>query len=80
MFCLVCSSGRSYDIDTKRIEPLVGHHVRYFPPVITFVHYCCHKKIHDKNNPISTLIQYDTGDAKRYYDLKNESLNSNGRF
>lgn len=75
--CKVCGGGRSYDIETKRIEPLVGHHVKYFPPVIAFVHYCCHKKIHNKNNPILKFIKYAEGDSQRYYNLKNKSLKSN---
>ncbi|MCH7560813.1 MAG: hypothetical protein IIC67_05505 [Thaumarchaeota archaeon] len=77
--CKVCGGGRSFDIQTKRIEPLVGHHVKYFPPVIAFVHYCCHKKIHDKDNPISKLIEYGEGDSDRYYDLKRKYLNSHNR-
>lgn len=75
-FCKVCGGGHSYDIQTRRIEPLVGHHVKYFPPVIAFVHYCCHKKIHDMKNPITKLIEYAEGDSKMYYNFKNKSLNS----
>lgn len=74
--CKVCNGGRTFDIETHRTVPLVGHHVKYFPPVVAFVHYDCHKKIHDKNNPISKLIQYVEGDSKKYYDLKKELLYS----
>jgi len=75
--CIVCGSERAFDIETRKREPLVGHHVSYFPPVIAFVHYNCHKKIHDKENPISVLINYEQGDAKKYYDLKNLYFQSN---
>jgi hypothetical protein len=74
--CKVCGGGRAYDIETQRTIPLVGHHVKYFPPVITFVHYDCHKKIHDKNNPIKKFIQYTEGDANKYYELKTKALKS----
>ena len=37
--CVVCGSERAFDIETKMIVPLVGHHVKYFPPVIAWVHY-----------------------------------------
>ena len=74
--CIVCGGKRAFDINTKRQEPFVGHHVSYFPPVIAFVHYDCHKKIHDEENPISVLINYSEGDAKKYYDLKNQHFES----
>jgi len=74
--CKVCGGGHSYDIQTKRVEPPVGHHVKYFPPVIAFVHYCCHKKIHVQDNPITEFIEYEEGDSQRYYDLKREFLES----
>ena len=78
--CKVCGGERSFDINTKRQEPFVGHHVSYYPPIIAFVHYDCHEKIHDLENPISKLIQYSEGDSRKYYDLKEESINSKYRF
>jgi len=67
--CIVCGFGRAFDTQTRMIEPLVGHHVQYFPAVIAWVHYHCHRKIH--GNPItSSLIQYDDGDSRRYYEKK----------
>ena len=74
--CKVCGGERSFDIQTKRREPLVGHHVTYFPPVVAFVHYSCHKKIHDVKNPLTEFIQYKTGDSEKYYDLKKNNLSS----
>ena len=75
--CKVCNGGRTFDTSTKRIEPLVGHHVKYFPPVIVFVHYSCHKKIHDMDNPMNEFIQYEKGDSEKYYDLKKKNIESN---
>ena len=66
--CIVCGFGRAFDTQTRMIEPLVGHHVQYFPAVIAWVHYHCHRKIH--NNPITSLIQYEDGDSRRYYEKK----------
>ena len=69
--CIVCGSERAFDIETRMIEPLVGHHVKYFPPVIAWVHYRCHKKIHDTDNPLVPFIQYSDGDSRKYYEAKN---------
>ena len=76
--CKLCGGERAFDIETRRREPLVGHHVKYFPQVIAFVHYHCHKKIHDIENPISKLIAYKEGDSRIYYELKNKYLESLG--
>ena len=66
--CIVCGFERAFDTQTRMIEPLVGHHVTYFPAVIAWVHYHCHRKIH--NNPVTSLIQYEDGDSRRYYEKK----------
>lgn len=50
--------------------PLIKHHVQYFPEIIAFVHYECHAKIHDINNPITHLIQYDQKDSRTFYEGK----------
>ena len=70
--CIVCGSERAFDIETRMIEPLVGHHVKYFPPVIAWVHYKCHSKVHDTDNPLVQLIQYSDGDARKYYETKKQ--------
>ena len=70
--CIVCGFERAFDRETKMIEPLVGHHVKYFPPVIAWVHYRCHKKIHDTDNPLVPFIQYSDGDSRKYYEAKNQ--------
>ena len=66
--CIVCGFERAFDTQTRMIEPLVGHHITYFPAVIAWVHYHCHRKIH--SNPITSLIQYEDGDSRRYYEKK----------
>ena len=66
--CTVCGFGRAFDTQTRMIEPLVGHHVKYFPAVVAWVQYHCHRKIHD--NPATPLIQYEDGDSRRYYEKK----------
>ena len=71
--CIVCGGERCMDISTRMIEPLVGHHVRYFPPLVAWAHYKCHKKIHD--GQAQHLIQYEEGDARKYYESKREVVN-----
>ena len=74
--CIVCGFGRDFDTQTRMIEPLVGHHVKYFPAVVAWVHYHCHRKIHD--NPTTPLIQYEYGDSKKYYEKKAARYASGG--
>ena len=49
---------------------LIKHHISYFPERIGYVHYECHKKIHD--TPLFTFIQYIDGDSRKFYELKNK--------
>ena len=72
--CLVCNGGATLDEDTHLIQPLIKHHVKYFPQVIAYVHYACHKKIHDTENPITSLIQYGEGDSVKFYALKKQQM------
>ena len=65
--CLVCGGERTFDIETRMIEKLSGHHVKYFPPLVAWVHQKCHAKIHDPENPMTLYIQYEEGDSQRYY-------------
>ena len=50
--CIVCFKPPEKDLE------LIAHHVTYFQQLIAFVHYECHQKIHDPENPINHLIQY----------------------
>ena len=74
--CVVCGFGRAFDTQTRMIEPLVGHHVKYFPAIVAWVHYHCHRKIHD--NPTTPLIQYEYDDSKKYYEKKAARYASGG--
>jgi len=46
---------------------LIKHHMSYFPELIAFVHWECHNKIHDPDEPITVFIQYEQGDSRRFY-------------
>jgi len=59
---------------TATATPLIKHHVTYFPEKIAFVHYECHKKIHG-DPPMTMLIQYKDGDARKFYAMKKEREN-----
>jgi hypothetical protein len=72
--CHVCNGGVTMDCDTHLIQPLIKHHVRYFPQIIAYVHFECHKKIHDIKNPIISLIQYEEGDSTKFYNLKKQQV------
>ena len=52
----------------EEVFPLIKHHVAYFPELVAFVHYDCHKKIHDI--PLTAFIQYEEGDARKFYEEK----------
>ena len=53
--------------------PLNKHHVTYFPEKIAFVHYDCHKKIHDPDNPMTQWIQYTEEEKKLFYKNKKQT-------
>jgi len=48
--------------------PLIKHHVSYDPELVAHVHYQCHIDIHAGKYP--HLIQYQEGDAREFYDKK----------
>ncbi len=51
--------------------PLIKHHVRYNPQIIAYVHYDCHRIIHDPDDPrYKHLIQFQEGESREYYDEK----------
>lgn len=65
-FCLVCNK-------PKNEFEFVKHHVRYEPEeIIAFVHYECHRKIHDGERP--DLIQYTREERERFYGVKKHGL------
>ncbi len=65
--CIVC-----FEKPEKEFA-LIKHHVSYYPEVIAFVHYECHKKIHDPEKPLIQFIQYQRDDAVRFYKEKRTS-------
>ena len=66
--CIVCFGS---PLDGK----LIRHHVCYFPERIAYVHYECHKKIHD--GTFSAFIQYNEGDSRKFYAMT-ENKNEDG--
>ena len=74
-FCLICGKGRSVDNSSGMPYELIRHHVQYFPALICYVHYLCHRKIHDI--PLNTFIQYQEGDARKFYAKKSTMLKQN---
>ena len=42
--CIMCGKGLTSE---DGYDLMVCHHVSYFPEIISFVHYLCHRKIHD---------------------------------
>ncbi len=66
--CLVCFQRPEIRTEPPHfIYQLIKHHISYFPEVIAFVHYDCHKKIH--NMPLLNFIQYRDGDSRKFYEL-----------
>ncbi len=71
-FCIVCGNGREVDEESGMPLELIKHHVSYFPELIAYVHYECHKKIHDA--PLNIFIQYSPGDSRQYYAKRPERV------
>ena len=68
--CIICykpPEEEGTDLLGEAIQvPLLKHHVSYFPEVVAYVHYNCHKKIHD--TPLVNFIQYKDGDSRKFYE------------
>jgi hypothetical protein len=78
--CIVCGCGETYDIESQILVPFTKHHVSYFPQVIAYVHCKCHQKIHESENPISVLVQYQEGDSLRFYNSNKQGKKSIGVY
>ena len=77
--CAVCFEGTTTDEETHERNNLTKHHIRYFPQKIAFVHSKCHDKIHDPENPITYLIDFQKEDSRKFYaNQKNSKLTSGG--
>ena len=64
--CIICFGEPEDNLN------LIKHHVSYFPERIAFVHFACHNKIHDPDNPLDIWIQYGSEDSKMFYKMKKE--------
>ena len=64
--CLICLKPFTETLD----NPMEKHHIRYYPEAIAWVHFKCHNRIHDRENPMTTFIQYDVGDPERFQSEK----------
>jgi len=51
-------------------DPMIKHHIRYYPEAIAWVHHNCHKKIHDAVNPLDVYIQYELEEQERFISEK----------
>ena len=49
---------------------MMKHHITYYPELIAFVHWECHNRIHDPDNPLTIFIQYTREDSKKFYKEK----------
>jgi len=71
--CIVCfKEPEKWDNGTD--IQLIKHHVSYFPEKIAYVHFNCHQKIHDPDNPLEQFIQYSREDSIRFYEQKEVSV------
>lgn len=60
--CMVCLAPFTENMD----NPMVIHHIRYYPEARAYVHSKCHQKIHDQQKPMTTFIQYESGDPEKF--------------
>ncbi len=60
--CLICLKPEIETVD----NPMVTHHIRYYPEARAYVHSKCHQKIHDQEKPMTTFIQFDIGDPEKF--------------
>ena len=68
-FCMICNGEPEVDGKGKsaRTLKLEKHHIKYDPEEIIWVHYKCHQKIHDINNPMTLWIRYTEKEKKSFY-------------
>ena len=68
-FCMICHGEPEVDGKGKstRTLKLIKHHIKYNPEEIIWVHYKCHQKIHDANNPMTLWLRYTEKEKKSFY-------------
>lgn len=62
--CIVCYGNMQ---EGNKDNPIIKHHIRYYPELVAYVHYKCHGKIHDPDKPIEALIQYTRQESMKFY-------------
>jgi len=77
--CIACMKGRDREHGSIKINgkynrvvvPLIKHHVRYDPELVAYVHFACHRIIHNPDDDrYKHLIQFQDGESREYYDNK----------
>ena len=73
-FCMICFKKPEVvkDGNSTRTLKLIKHHVKYNPETIIWIHYKCHQKIHDTDNPLIQFIQYTDNEKKEFYKNKKQ--------
>ena len=73
-FCMICHGEPEVDGKGKstRTLKLIKHHIKYNPEEIIWVHYKCHQKIHDIDNPMTLWTQYTEEEKKLFYKSKKQ--------
>ena len=68
-FCMICHGEPEVDGKGKsaRTLKLIKHHIKYNPEEIIWVHYKCHQKIHNANNPMTLWLRYTEKEKKLFY-------------
>jgi len=64
--CMICLKPEIETVD----NPMVTHHIRYYPEVIAYVHSKCHQLIHNVDNPLGVFIQYESEEQERFISEK----------
>ena len=72
--CAICFKEPEVDGKGKeaRTLKLIKHHIKYNPEEIIWVHYKCHQKIHDIDNPMTLWTQYTEEEKKLFYKSKKQ--------
>jgi hypothetical protein len=64
--CMVCLTPFTETLD----NPMIKHHIRYYPEAIAYVHSKCHQLIHSVDNPLDVYIQYELEEQERFISEK----------
>ena len=73
-FCMLCF-GKPEEVkdgNSARTFKLIKHHMEYDPEKIMWVHYKCHQRIHDTDNPLTQWIQYTEEERRTFYKNKKQ--------